>query len=800
MRRAVFVAFVAAAVAAAVAAPFVAGGCANGPIGPHDPDPQAVLHNNRGKALYEAGQYQEAIKEFELALHKDPFYAQCEVNLAYACRAMGFHDRAIKEAENALANNPDLPDGHRVLGLIYLDRRQFDKAEAEFKAALELVEWGEAYYNLGYLYMIQGRNDEALAAFESGARVDPTHVKCLNSAGHLLWKNKLLDDAEKKFKLALDTEPHNYETNYGLAHVYFDKEEHDPAIPHCITAIKTEPQGMAKAKALLPKICEKAPKRLATVWFESAKKKSEEAAGQKPELYDQALEELYVASLIDPIRIDVKILQANILIVRGDLATAETIIQGGIALDAKNAEVLYTYATIYAARKDWKKAEDFARRSVKSDPSDAKGQNQLGAIYYEQKDYRKAARHFKKALELNPEDEFAKRNHANILRQPAYMKADEENGEGVRLLRAGDFVKAQERFEGAYELDDQFAEAISNWALCLIEKGDIKGARAKVDEALKIDSDLGPAHDLLGIIFLREGKRGDAAKEFAEAARLMPNEADPLCNLGFMYLEQKDHARAEKQFDLAMQTDPNHYKSILGRGQLFRERQLYDKAERNLKYAINLKSNLVPARLELARVYLDQKRFNDAAAALDEASKLDPENPDVWVTQAHAQLAMQQQTEAAENFLRAATVYLTYEDYVKAVGALGEATRLMPGDSNAHTDYGLGLTMVGELDEAVTVLRKAIGLDPQNVKAYWYLGNAYDQKGDCPRTIDAYEKGLVVNQDSWPILESLGSLYGKCPEMTKDKAIRHLRRALPLEPDADKKKLIRESLKKLEGK
>ena len=61
--------------------------------------------------------------------------------------------------------------------------------------------------------------------------------------------------------------------------------------------------------------------------------------------------------------------------------------------------------------------------------------------------------------------------------------------------------------------------------------------------------------------------------------------------------------------------------------------------------------------------------------------------------------------------------YLETHRLAAALTAFGEAVRLMPHDSGAHSNFGLSLAASGQLDRAEGELRKALALDHTNAKA-----------------------------------------------------------------------------------
>ena len=75
-------------------------------------------------------------------------------------------------------------------GLDYQNSENYEKAEHEFRRALKINEnSSDAYYQLGVLFKIQNKNNEAIANYKKALEIDP-----MNSKAHYMLK--LLTDAD----------------------------------------------------------------------------------------------------------------------------------------------------------------------------------------------------------------------------------------------------------------------------------------------------------------------------------------------------------------------------------------------------------------------------------------------------------------------------------------------------------------------------------------------------------------------------------------------------------------------------
>ena len=186
-------------------------------------DAQAYDAYLRGRALQSEfdvpAKLERARKEFESALQRDPNYAPALAGLAWI-EASYYRNldsdpahlqRAEQLAERARTIDPQIPAVHAALGYLAADHYDYRRAADEFltatrldpedawawdfaswalayeqppdgtgaeKASREAMRLGYssmgAYYHLGRALLVQGRYDEAIAAFEQARTLSPT--------------------------------------------------------------------------------------------------------------------------------------------------------------------------------------------------------------------------------------------------------------------------------------------------------------------------------------------------------------------------------------------------------------------------------------------------------------------------------------------------------------------------------------------------------------------------------------------------------------------------------------------------
>jgi TolB-like protein/class 3 adenylate cyclase/Tfp pilus assembly protein PilF len=136
---------------------------------------------------------------------------------AWAPAAEAF-ERARDAAELSLHLNPDLAEGHAVLGLCRLAKdRNWRGAEASFRRALELAP-GNALVlrHAAIMAACLGRDDESIALLQRAVTLDPLSVPLLRLLGQRCLYAGLLADAETALDKVFELNPRGGFTHYWL--------------------------------------------------------------------------------------------------------------------------------------------------------------------------------------------------------------------------------------------------------------------------------------------------------------------------------------------------------------------------------------------------------------------------------------------------------------------------------------------------------------------------------------------------------------------------------------------------------
>jgi type IV pilus assembly protein PilF len=158
--------------------------------------------------------------------------AAIRLELAASYYQKGQMDVAIKEATDATHLDPSLAQAYGLLGLMYLDLDQNDRAEDNFRRALALAPGDpEVENNYGWFLCRTRRERDALAYFDraAGNRLYTTPAMALQNAGICLMQIGDDSRAETYLKRAFEADASSPVAKYQLARLYLRTGRYDRA-------------------------------------------------------------------------------------------------------------------------------------------------------------------------------------------------------------------------------------------------------------------------------------------------------------------------------------------------------------------------------------------------------------------------------------------------------------------------------------------------------------------------------------------------------------------------------------------
>lgn len=196
----------------------------------------AVSLNVSGDILYQNGDIDGAVTEFETALAMDPANANILNSLGVCYGIKEDYDRALGAFEAAIAAAPQEVTALYNAGLIYQLKGNPEKALAFFtKASPQGGDVFEIQFQIGKLLVELERDEEALAYLEAAIDIDSSSAPACRLVGDILQRQGDTEAAIAEYKKAIRLHPNDADALASLGVLYADRGEN---LDLCITFTK----------------------------------------------------------------------------------------------------------------------------------------------------------------------------------------------------------------------------------------------------------------------------------------------------------------------------------------------------------------------------------------------------------------------------------------------------------------------------------------------------------------------------------------------------------------------------------
>jgi tetratricopeptide (TPR) repeat protein/TolB-like protein len=348
-------------------------------------------------------------------------------------------------------------------------------------------------------------------------------------------------------------------------------------------------------------------------------------------------------------------------------------------------------------------------------------------------------------------------------------------GEGYMQRRSlADLDRAIDLFERAVAQDSNYVLAYAGLGVAYWRKyrttNDsrwVELAEKNCNRALALNNHLAPVYVALGIVQQGKGRPEEAIRTFQRALELDPINASAHSELGNSYVAMGKLEEAERIYKKAAQLRPNDFTSMNDLGLFYYGRGRYQDAEEILqrmtelvpdnssgytnlgaaywmdgqyaKAAISYEKSLAlrptaSAYSSLGAVYFFQDRCSEAVPLMEKAVQLLPKNDQVWGNLGDVYgCAPNGKRQAAEAYRRAVQ--------------LGEGRlSVNPNDAEALGRVALYLARLGEKNDAVVKIKRAVQLAPASRSVAWHAALTYELANQRDQALQAVRAVLKAGQ------------------------------------------------------
>jgi len=163
--------------------------------------------------------FEAAIAPLQKVIADQPEFAYAHFQLAYVYTALKRTDEARAEYARTLAIDPKMSEAYLNLGMLLLDKEEDAAAVAPLRKAVELLPaQSRPRYLLAVALDRSGNHAGAAESFEVLIHLDPNDITALDYLGWAALREGKSEEAEARFRRALEVQPKGSEALKGLAH------------------------------------------------------------------------------------------------------------------------------------------------------------------------------------------------------------------------------------------------------------------------------------------------------------------------------------------------------------------------------------------------------------------------------------------------------------------------------------------------------------------------------------------------------------------------------------------------------
>ncbi|HET7184115.1 MAG TPA: tetratricopeptide repeat protein [Terriglobales bacterium] len=597
----------------------------------------------------------------------------------------------------------------------------------------------------------QGKKPDHAAAYYHYAMAH-MYEELVAMYGRPEYANKAIDE----YRLAIENDPASEYLNSGLAELYAKTGRIRDAVVEAQEIVKRDPNNL------------EARKLLGRIYLRSLP--DSQVGAQSQEILKRAIEQYEAICRLEPKNVEDHVLLGRLYRLNNELIKAENEFKTAVSLDPGSEEALTTLAYLYNEEGDSARAAQVLK-GVPDSQRSSKLYSALGYTYEQQKDYKNAIAAYKKAVDSDHDNLDAIRGLAQNLMNDNQTEAALEQYQTIvesdphdvqSLMRIAEIQRRSGKFDDALATLKKAEAEVQDSLEVPYNMAVIYQAQGKFDDAIQIlnnllqksekaDGNYTPGErnnravflERLGTIYRDTGKTQLAAATFRKMLTL----GDDNVSRGYQQLidtyreaKQWKEATAVSQEAVAKVPKDRNLKMVLA-GQLADTGQ----ADQGLSLMKGMLKGTAEDRevyISLAQMYGRLKRWPEAEEALSKA----------------AQLSKKQEEKDYVSFV-AGSIYERQKKYDRAEE---EFKKVLAGDpNNAVTLNYLGYMLADRgvrLEEALTYVKKAIQLDPQNGAYLDSLGWAYFKLGNFDLAEENLRKAMDRTQNDPTVLDHMGDL------------------------------------------
>jgi tetratricopeptide (TPR) repeat protein len=395
-----------------------------------------------------------------------------------------------------------------------------------------------------------------------------------------------------------------------------------------------------------------------------------------------------------------------------------------------------------------------ARRAHEIEPGDPVGRSLLAQLYRVRNEPELAA-----ALLVGPDGAPLDVDAATTLYQihlendrpeaalevAEWLLANDPDPLHARIALANVYEKLDRPLDAEKELRQALAVAPGDLriygalARSMRQRGDREGEIAVYREVLASNPDHHGTLVALADAQMAEDDLDGAIATLLEVEKRYPDDARSSVRLGFLLYEARRMQEAAARFEVALESFPAEYEIAFFLGVARRRDNRDDEALAVFETIPASHKHYAEARTQMAAIHEKRGDFARAREEVQRALAVEP-------------------SRALE--LYSAQLLSKSGDFAGAIGFLEELLEQQPEDDEVIYNLGVVYGEEDQTDQAISYMRRALELNPDNASALNYIGYTFAERGEnLDEAEEMIMRAIELRPDDGYIVDSLGWVY-----------------------------------------
>ena len=674
----------------------------------------------------------QMVADYQAESELKPNDPNIQLILGHIYKRLGKDQETVDAYRRAVGLNPGDYYPHFVLGKMYAMLHQYEEAIAELEAAskikpVNLEDLTAIYKELGRAYFNRDRLNEAIAAWQKIAEVDPQDIFARIELAEIFLEQKLYPQAMAQHEAIIQLKKDDpYRICLSMREIGKIQEEmgkYDDAIKSYDEAIALTGPGNWLRKDL--------QSRVIGIYAHN---------GDWPGLikyYHTKLEQT-------PNDVELMGLLADAYIENEQIDEGISQYRKGLELAPTNADLRLKLITTLRNVQQFTEATAEYEILSEQQPEDFGLYRELGELYVKLEQPEKARETYQRMLEHQPD------SGTHLILAEIYAGhewIDDAVAEYEKAIElAPDNLDLIEYFGEFYLYQGEREKAIETWNRLVSGENATSGNYSRLAKLL-------------------DGKEFQAEAVIAgkKAVELSPDEYRYREQLAKLLMETKDYEAALNEYERAAELAPNEFFAEQMRDQMI---EIY-RQQGTLTEKINeleAQQESFHQQNQLAKMYMKLGNMTYALEALRNASKLEPDDVrvnrrlgEIYANQGriddseaiYKHLIVSDSANAREYYAAIARLHIQSLDFEAATEAVKQMIAHSPRNPEGYQLLAEIAEQIGDYAEATDSLDDAIRLRPESTEIRAKLADIYRQKGDHRQAIEQYWR-------CWELSDSTG--------------------------------------------